>query len=87
MGIFRVLLVIVILFSGYVSVAHGCAETASITTCCDEKACDGCVAPVAVVAAIVMPAIFNKPALEPLPAPVLARDATPFHLRPPDVFA
>jgi hypothetical protein len=87
MGIFRVLLVIVILFSGYVSVAHGCAETASITSCCDEEACDGCVAPVAVVAAIIMPAIYNKPALEPLPAPVLAREALLFQLRPPDVFS
>lgn len=96
MSILRVLFVIVILFSGYVSAAHGHGvEIAAIDCCehqgedsgCNEGSCGGCLVQAAVMTGMALPAVFTKPALEALPAPVLARDAPPFHLRPPEILA
>jgi len=96
MSLLRVLFVIVILFSGYVSAAHGMTvEVAAITCCdhpeedngCDEGTCGGCLVQAAVVTGMAISSVFAKPALEPLPAPVLAREALLFHLRPPDILA
>lgn len=94
MGFLRVLLVIVIMFSGYVSAAHGITLAAAIDCCdqpqdsgCDDEGCGGCLVQAAVVTPANTAPVFSKPALQPLPVRGLARDALSFHLRPPDAVA
>lgn len=93
MGFLRILLVIVIMFSGYASAAHG-VEIAAIQCCdhpeedgCEDGDCGGCLVQAAVVTNSHSPAVFFKPSLQPMPARKLSRDAVLFPLRPPNPVA